>query len=230
MALIEVTGLRKSYGAREVLHGFELSVSEGEIVGVLGPNGSGKTTAVECIAGLRPRDGGSVHIAGLDPSFEPLALIGRPRIAFLDELSTGLDPAARRDIWQYLRLLRDEGVTMVLVTHFMDEAAHLCDRIVILDERRVVASGTPDDLAAGAGHQMTSFSQDPRVDLDALSRVPGVANVAVDQGRIVVRGDAESPQAVLVSLAAAEVAPRELRVTSPSLDEAYLHLTQGAPR
>ncbi|MDO5535023.1 MAG: ABC transporter ATP-binding protein [Propionibacteriaceae bacterium] len=301
MALITVSGLTKSYGARAVLHGVDLTVDEGEIVGVLGANGSGKTTAVECIGGLRPRDGGTINVAGMDPATDPLALreilgmqlqecrlpnkmrvsealdlyaafyadprpagellerfglaahaqqpfgklsggqqqrlsvalalIGRPRIAFLDELTTGLDPAARRDIWEYLRLLRDDGMTMILVTHFMEEAAYLCDRVAILEGGRVVASGTPDAIATAAGGQETSFAAEDGIDLDAVGRIPGVTSVVVDRGRVVVHGDADSPQAVLVALDAQGVRTRQLRVTTPSLDDAYLALTQeGAGR
>ncbi len=301
MALIDVTGLTKSYGSRQVLHGIDLQVAEGEIVGILGPNGSGKTTAVECIGGLRARDGGQVRIAGLDPADDPvalreilgmqlqqarlpgkvtvaealdlyaafyadprpagelmerfglaaharqrfeklsggqqqrlsvaLALIGRPRIAFLDELTTGLDPQARRDIWDYLTLLRDEGVTMLLVTHLMEEAAHLCDRVVILESGRVVAEGTPDAITAATGRQETSFADADGLDLDALRHVAGVLEVTRDRGRVVVVGDEDSPHAVLAALASAGVTPRQLRVTTPSLDDAYLSLTrEGASR
>ncbi|MDO5696908.1 MAG: ABC transporter ATP-binding protein [Dermatophilus congolensis] len=296
MALIDVTGLTKSYGPRQVLHGIDLSVEAGEIVGVLGPNGSGKTTAVECIGGLRERDGGHVSVAGMDPASEPLALrevlgmqlqqcrlpgkirvhealdlyasfyadprpagellerfgltgqagqrfeklsggqqqrlsvalalIGRPRIAFLDELTTGLDPQARRDIWEYLKLLREEGVTMLLVTHFMEEAQYLCDRVVILDEGRVVASGSPDAVASSTGVQETSFEHSPELDLAVLRALVGVQTVAIDRGRVVVTGDTDSPQTVLATLAAVGVPARHLRVTTPSLDDAYLTLTR----
>ena len=299
MALITVSGLTKFYGSRQVLHGIDLKVDEGEILGVLGPNGSGKTTAVECIGGLRDRDGGSVSVAGMDPATDPLALremlgmqlqqcrlpnkmrvaealdlysafyadprpagellerfglsahahqpfgklsggqqqrlsialalIGRPRIAFLDELTTGLDPAARREIWEYLRLLRDDGVTMLLVTHFMEEAAYLCDRVAILEGGRIVASGTPDAIATATGGQETSFAADDAIDPDTLRRLPGVASVDLDRGRVVVRGDADSPQVVLAALASNGVTARQLRVTAPSLDDAYLSLTASAP-
>ncbi|RAY14367.1 ABC transporter ATP-binding protein [Actinomadura craniellae] len=80
-----------------------------------------------------------------------LALIGRPEIAILDELTTGLDPHARRDTWRLIQGIRDRGVTVVLVTHFMDEAERLCDRIAVLDAGRVVALDTPAGLAARAG-------------------------------------------------------------------------------
>jgi ABC-2 type transport system ATP-binding protein len=76
-----------------------------------------------------------------------LALIGRPRIALLDELSTGLDQTARRDVWALISNIRDQGTTIMLVTHFMEEAERLCDRVAILDKGRVVAAGTPAELA-----------------------------------------------------------------------------------
>lgn len=77
-----------------------------------------------------------------------LALVGRPRIALLDELTTGLDPHGRRDIWQVVERLRAEGTTVVLVSHFMEEVERLCDRVVLVDGGRVVADATPDGLIA----------------------------------------------------------------------------------
>ncbi|MEV4619586.1 ABC transporter ATP-binding protein [Asanoa sp. NPDC049573] len=78
-----------------------------------------------------------------------LALVGNPRVAILDELTTGLDPHARRDAWGLVRSIRDWGVTVVLVTHLMEEAERLCDRVAVLDRGEVVALGTPAALAAG---------------------------------------------------------------------------------
>ena len=75
-----------------------------------------------------------------------LALVGNPELAILDELTTGLDPHARRDTWKLVERVRDRGVTVLLVTHFMDEAERLCDRVAIFDAGRVVATGTPDEL------------------------------------------------------------------------------------
>ncbi|MGJ3507293.1 ABC transporter ATP-binding protein [Enemella sp. A6] len=300
MALIEVTGLQKSYGRRQVLRGIDLHVDEGEIVGILGPNGAGKTTAVECIGGLRDRDAGTVLIAGMNPADSPprlrevlgmqlqqcrlparirtrealdlfaafyadpvpiedllerfglsdradarfdklsggqqqrlsvaLALIGRPQIAFLDELTTGLDPAARRDIWDYLGTLRTDGVTMLLVTHFMEEAQYLCDRVIVIDDGRIVASGTPDELTRATGRQETSFTRPTDLDPAILRDLPGVTEVIERHGRVIITGDADSPQAVLGALAAHGVTVQQLRVTSPTLDEAYLTLTDEQMR
>ncbi|MGW4828021.1 MULTISPECIES: ABC transporter ATP-binding protein [unclassified Amycolatopsis] len=80
-----------------------------------------------------------------------LALVGRPEVAVLDELTTGLDPHARRDTWKLVEAVRDTGVTVLLVTHFMDEAERLCDRLAIFDAGRVVATGTPAELRDRAG-------------------------------------------------------------------------------
>lgn len=158
-----------------------------------------------------------------------LALIGRPRIAFLDELTTGLDPSARRDIWEYLKLLREEGVTMLLVTHFMEEAQYLCDRVIIINDGHVIASGTPAEISSSSGLQQTSFEYHDGLDLDAVRLVPGVTSVGVERGRVLISGDSDSPQAVLVALASAGTTVRQLRVTSPSLDDAFLSLTQDVP-
>ena len=185
-AVIEVTGLTKRYGGRAVVDGISFHVDQGEIFGILGPNGAGKTTAVECLEGLRRRDGGEVRILGLDPrtgahrlhqrigvqlqetqlpeklkvrealelyaSFYPdpadwrellsrwgltdkdgtsfaklsggqkqrlfiaLALVGNPEVVFLDELTAGLDPGARRATWDLISQVRAQGVTVVLAT------------------------------------------------------------------------------------------------------------------
>jgi ABC-2 type transport system ATP-binding protein len=100
-------------------------------------------------------------------------LIGRPELAILDELTTGLDPTARRETWKLIESIRDQGVTVILVTHFTEEAEYLCDRVALLHHGRGIALDTPAGLAAGAG-QRISFR--PRGDLDpAVLRVlPGV--------------------------------------------------------
>jgi ABC-2 type transport system ATP-binding protein len=85
-----------------------------------------------------------------------LALVGNPRIAILDELTTGLDPQARRETWRLIETVRDRGITILLVTHFMDEAERLCNRVAVIDSGRVVALDTPVGLAerAGGGNHM----------------------------------------------------------------------------
>ncbi len=201
--IVQVRGLRKRYGERTAVDGVDLDVQEGEIVGLLGANGAGKTTTVECLQGLRRRDGGSIRVLGLDPAvdgpklrsligsqqqdsalpdrmrvaeaielfrgprtaavdgllsafglanrrrtpfsalsggqrqrlFLVLALLNRPRLVVLDELTQGLDPAARRDVWDAIRALRDGGTTTLLVTHYMEEAEGLCDRVLVMRRR-----------------------------------------------------------------------------------------------
>ncbi len=216
MTAIEVEHLRKSYGAKVAVDDVSFAVAEGEIFGLLGRNGAGKSTTVDCMAGLRQPDRGRIRVTGLDPRRDrgelrhrlgvqlqesqlpdkltvaeamrlyasfyrhpadiaslldvldltekrntryrrlsggqkqrlsiALALIGRPRVAILDELTTGLDPVARRDTWSLIRDIRNQGVTIMLVTHFMEEAERLCDRVAILDAGRVAAIGAPAAL------------------------------------------------------------------------------------
>jgi ABC-2 type transport system ATP-binding protein len=214
--VLEVQGLSKSYADLLAVDGLDLCVPQGEIFGLLGHNGAGKTTSIECILGTKKPDHGRVRILGLDPAKDRkelfskvgvqfqtakyqdklkvaeacevaaalypktrdwkkllvrfglggkekalinelsggerqklsvvLALIPDPQVLFLDELTTGLDPAARRGIWTYLKNLKEGGVTIILTSHFMDEVEYLCDRIAILKEGRIVAMGTPAQL------------------------------------------------------------------------------------
>jgi ABC-2 type transport system ATP-binding protein len=223
MAVIEVTGLTKTYKDHPVVDGISFGVQRGEIFGLLGPNGAGKTTTIECVEGLRARDGGSVRVLGLDPArerkrlyqrigvqlqesqlpdritvgealelyaslyprpadwrqllatwglaskrdaafaklsggqkqrlFIALALVGLPEVVFLDELTSGLDPGARRAAWDLIRDIRDRGVTVVLVSHFMDEVEELCDRVAILKQGRVVAMDTPAEIVERTGEK-----------------------------------------------------------------------------
>jgi ABC-2 type transport system ATP-binding protein len=213
---IEVERLRKLYGTKVAVDDVSFTVAEGEIFGLLGRNGAGKSTTVDCVVGLRVPDQGRIRVAGLDPRRDrrelrhllgvqlqesqlpdkltvaeamrlyasfyrhpadiakllalldltekrntrygrlsggqkqrlsvALALIGRPRIAVLDELTTGLDPVARRDSWQLIEDIRSTGVTIMLITHFMAEAERLCDRVAIMHDGRIAALGTPAAL------------------------------------------------------------------------------------
>jgi lipooligosaccharide transport system ATP-binding protein len=216
-------GLRKRYGATEVLAGVDLEVAAGECFGLLGPNGAGKTTTLKLCLGLLTPDAGRIRLLGhdvpaearvarqrvgvvpqfdnLDPDFtvaENLVVYGRyfgmkdrdiearipqllefaglggradariqalsggmkrrltlaralvndPQLIFMDEPTTGLDPQARHLIWERLRQLTQEGKTLVLTTHFMEEAERLCSRIAIMDRGRIIAQGAPRALIA----------------------------------------------------------------------------------
>jgi hypothetical protein len=115
--------------------------------------------------------------------FIALALVNRPEVVFFDELTTGLDPQARRATWELVRRVRDEGATVVLVTHFMEEAEQLCDRVAIVDRGRIVATGTPSELVERAdASQRVTFTW-PGADTGWLSSVAGVE-------RVTRRGDA----------------------------------------
>ena len=159
-----------------------------------------------------------------------LALMGRPRVAILDELTTGLDPQARREVWQLVRDVRDRGVTVLLVTHAMEEAQGLCDRIAIINGGRVRALDTPDGLIGrAAAATVTSFVVDTAVDLQTLREIPGVVDVRKHAGRIVVEGAEEVPLAVLAGLDSQGVTPQRLRVQEGTLDSAYLDLISTSP-
>lgn len=218
---IIVSGLGKSYSGKRVIEHVDIWVSQGEVYGLLGANGAGKTTAVECILGTRKPDAGTVSILGLDPMknrkqlfeqvgvqfqetdyphrikvkelcqetaclyqtaadyrmllhrfglgekeefmvsqlsggqkqrlFIVLALIPRPRVVFLDELTTGLDTKARRSVWKSLQELKQQGMTVFLTSHFMDEVEMLCDRISILREGRIIFTGTVTEALRQSG-------------------------------------------------------------------------------
>jgi lipooligosaccharide transport system ATP-binding protein len=220
---LRATGLRKSFGALEVVSGVNLSVASGECFGLLGPNGAGKTTTLRLCLGLIEPDAGEIrlldepvpararearHRVGVVPQFDNLdpdftaaenllvygryfgmrsrdiaarvpalldfaglagrggskintlsggmkrrltlarALVNDPKIVFMDEPTTGLDPQARHLIWERLRQLTQQGKTIVLTTHFMEEAERLCDRLAIMDHGRIITEGSPRALIA----------------------------------------------------------------------------------
>ncbi|MEU1556113.1 ABC transporter ATP-binding protein [Streptomyces scabiei] len=297
-SVIEVTGLRKAYGGRNVVDGVSFSVAEGEIFGILGPNGAGKTTTVECVEGLRVPDAGRVRITGLDPvaeheatrlvlgaqlqeselqakltvrealelyaSFYPgpadwrplaerlgltarlgtrfaklsggqkqrlfiaLALIGNPRVVVLDELTTGLDPRARRDTWELIEDIRAGGMTVLLVTHFMEEAQRLCDRIAVIDQGRIAALDTPAGLVRrSAGATVISFTPSAPLDDRDLNALPALAAIAHKDGRVTLSGTDETVNAVLTLLARTHITAHQLRVADATLDDAFLDLTKA---
>ncbi|MGY3204163.1 ATP-binding cassette domain-containing protein [Streptomyces sp. TE5632] len=155
-----------------------------------------------------------------------LALIGDPRIVVLDELTTGLDPRARRDTWQLIEDIRADGVTVLLVTHFMEEAQRLCDRIAVIDKGRVAALDTPTGLIRrSAGATVISFTPSAPLDEHDLNGLPGLASIEHRDGRVTLSGTDETVNAVITLLARARVTAHQLRVTDATLDDAFLDLT-----
>jgi ABC-2 type transport system ATP-binding protein len=157
--------------------------------------------------------------------FIALSLVNNPEIVFLDEMTTGLDPAARRVAWDLIRAVRDTGTTVVLVTHFMDEAENLCDRVAIVDKGKIVASDSPQGLiAAHATAVKVLFSTD-KTDLAWLKKVSGVKIVSQHGQRVEVQGS--GPLLALVAAALVEhgIVPTDLRIEQPSLEDVFLKLT-----
>lgn len=159
-----------------------------------------------------------------------LALIGSPRVAILDELTTGLDPQARRDTWSVIERVRAAGVTVLLVTHFMDEAERLCDRIAVVDGGRVAAVDTPSGLIArSSAEQQVRFRVSRPLERGALTALPDVTGVEVTGDRWLVTGGGELLSSVAGALARAQVVAEDLRVDRRNLDDAFTALTGRAP-
>ena len=301
-AVIEVSGLRKDYGRTVAVADVTFEVKAGEIFGLLGPNGSGKTTTVECLQGLRRADAGRLRVFGLDPAtdaaklrrlvgsqlqdsalpdrlrvgealelfsaispggppwrrlldewgladrrdtafanlsggqrqrlFVALALVSDPRLVVLDEMTTGLDPAARRVAWDLVSAVRDRGATVLLVTHFMDEAQRLCDRMAVLSRGRVLASGTAAELiAAQQPETLVRFSAPPDADLSFLSAVRGARDVGrADEVTVVVRGSGPLLARIAHALVERGMEPDDLAAHAPTLEDAYLAMTGAEDR
>ncbi|MEW2389646.1 ABC transporter ATP-binding protein [Streptomyces venezuelae] len=161
--------------------------------------------------------------------FIALSLIGNPRVVVLDELTTGLDPRARRDTWELIEDVRDRGVTVLLVTHFMEEAQRLCDRIAVIDRGRVAALDTPSGLISrSASSTVMSFTPSEPLDQRVLAALPAVTSVEERDGRYTLHGTDETVDAAITLLARRHLTAHQLRVADATLDDAFLDLT-GAP-
>jgi ABC-2 type transport system ATP-binding protein len=297
-AAVRIDDLYKTYGDTRAADGVEFTVDEGEIFGVLGPNGSGKTTTVECAYGLRKADAGRIRVFGLDPQDDPdavgrlvgaqlqdsalpdrikvgeavhlfstlarrpvdearlidewglaakrsasyaslsggqkqrlhvaLALVTRPRLVFLDEMTTGLDPNARREVWELIERVRADGTTVVLVTHFMDEAQRLCDRVAVLVGGQVAAHGTPSQLVSRyGGSTWVRFALPPSASLPDLKQIPGLNDVNNHDGIVDLRGTGPFLVGLGHALATAGLGTTELEINQPSLEDAYLRLVDA---
>jgi ABC-2 type transport system ATP-binding protein len=155
-----------------------------------------------------------------------LALIGNPRVAVLDEMTTGLDPQARRDTWHLIEHVRDRDVTIILVTHYMDEAERLCDRVALLDRGRIVAIDTPEGLAGRAGvDTRVRFVPSKSFDDRLLVGLPEVRKVEHEGGHVIVTGSGDLANAVILTLAAAGVTAGELHLDTANLEDAFVALT-----
>jgi ABC-2 type transport system ATP-binding protein len=155
-----------------------------------------------------------------------LALVGSPTVAVLDELTTGLDPQARRDTWDLIEQVRVSGVTIVLVTHFMDEAERLCDRLALIDSGRVAALDTPAGLIARAGReQRVRFTPSAPLDDRLLTDLDEVTSVRRSGGQVTVTGTGDLLHALTSVLARNRVVAHDLRIEQASLDDAFVALT-----
>jgi ABC-2 type transport system ATP-binding protein len=159
--------------------------------------------------------------------FIALALVGNPELVFLDELTAGLDPGARRSTWDLIAQVRDSGVTVVLVSHFMDEVEELCDRVAILERGRIAALDTPAGLvdSAGGEYRMRFRPTAPLDEQSLATAVPGVTRVERRGANVCVTGTGDFASAVTAELARRQVIVADLRIEGRSLDSAYVALT-----
>src|ERR1700738_4666037 len=259
-SVIQVSKVRKTYGATVAVDEVSFEVQDGEIFGLIGPNGAGKTTTMECIEGLRKPDSGAISVLGLDPFrqvyklqerigvqlqqaqlqkrikvweavdlwaalyrkkgiegerlleqlglaekrntwfmnlsggqkqrlFIALALINDPEVVFLDELTTGLDPQARRAIWDLVRGIRERGKTVFLTTHLMEEAERLCDRVAIIEHGRIVDIDTPESLVKRHCPERTVvLATEDRSAEERFRMIPRVDAVISNDSQFTIRG------------------------------------------
>jgi ABC-2 type transport system ATP-binding protein len=157
--------------------------------------------------------------------FIALALVNNPEIVFLDEMTTGLDPAARRVAWSLIRTIRDRGTTVVLVSHFMDEAENLCDRIAIIDRGKIVASDSPHGLINRYTSEISVIFSTDKTDLTWLEKVTGVKKLNIIGSRVEVEGNGPILALVAAALVEHGIIPSDLHVEQPTLEDIFLKLT-----
>lgn len=303
--IVQVKGLRKTYGPTIAVDDISFEVGEGEIFGIVGPNGAGKTTTIECLEGLRKPDRGTLRVLGVDPQrqgqllrtctgmqlqqsnlpermkvwealdlyscfypkaadwrellvqlgleekqkapfsklsggqkqrlFIALALLPDPQLVFLDELTTGLDPQARHAIWDLVRSVRSKGKTILLTTHFMEEAERLCDHVAILDHGRIVALDTPAALIRSLGEEdRISFIVDDRLPPSFEKALSELGWVETQGERVIVHGNHRNSAPLITkvvsNLAESGIQFRDLRTEQPTLEDVFLKLTGSEMR
>ncbi|MGH7765082.1 MAG: ABC transporter ATP-binding protein [Candidatus Dormibacteraceae bacterium] len=155
-----------------------------------------------------------------------LALVGNPKLAILDELTTGLDPEARREIWSLIERMKARGVTVLLVTHFMDEAERLCDRLALINHGAVVALDTPEAMAARAGGSRVRFVPSRPVDEQTLRAIPGVNEIERKERYVTVTGTGDLAGSLINALAAIGVRVSDVEARTGNLEDAFIKLTK----
>jgi ABC-2 type transport system ATP-binding protein len=295
--VIQVSGIRKTYGKTVAVDDVSFDVEEGEIFGLIGPNGAGKTTTMECVEGLRRPDRGTIAVLSLDPIrdartlqqkvgvqlqqaqlqkritveeaidlwaslypspvdgdvllerlgladkrrswfmtlsggqkqrlFIALALIHDPDVVLLDELTTGLDPQARRAIWDLVREIRARGKTVFLTTHLMEEAERLCDRVAIVERGRVIDIGTPAGLVRRHCPTQTVVLETTESAASIhFQAIPGVESVAWQDSRCTIRGSGgDLVTHVIQCLAEHRIRVNDFKTEVPNLEDVFLTLT-----
>ncbi len=154
-----------------------------------------------------------------------LAVVNEPKVVFLDEMTMGLDPAARRATWRLIEAIREGGATLVLVTHFMDEAEHLCDRLAIVDGGRVIATGSPQNLIAQHGGELLLHFSTDRPDVSFLEDIEWVDSVSRRGAQVAVVGRGPVLALVGSELVRNGIVPTDLRVEQATLEDVFLRLT-----
>jgi ABC-2 type transport system ATP-binding protein len=158
-----------------------------------------------------------------------LALVGNPKIAILDELTTGLDPEARRETWDLIESMRDLGVTVILVTHFMDEAERLCDRLALINHGKLVVLDTPEAIAAQAGGSRVRFVPSKPVDDRTLYAIPGVKDIERKEAYVAVTGTGDLAATVIYALEETGVRVSRIEAKGGNLDDAFVKLIRDEP-
>jgi ABC-2 type transport system ATP-binding protein len=297
-SIIQVSGIRKTYGSTVAVDEVSFEVNDGEIFGLIGPNGAGKTTTMECIEGIRTPDRGTISVLGLDPFrqvyklqerigvqlqqaqlqkrikvweavdlwaslyrkksvdgerlleqlglvdkrdawfmnlsggqkqrlFIALALINDPEVVFLDELTTGLDPQARRAIWELVRGIRERGKTVFLTTHLMEEAERLCDRVAVIERGRIIDIDTPQRLVDRHCPERTVVlvTEDPGAE-ERFRAIPRVESVSRSDLQFTIRGRGEDlVTEVIHCLSESRIRVSDFRMIVPNLEDVFLKLT-----
>lgn len=295
--VISVKRLDVSYKDKHAVNNVSFDVQEGEIFGMIGANGAGKTTIIECIEGLRTKYTGTIDVMGINPKHNRtelykkigvqlqettyqdkikvceigklfksfyrtpadfdqllaefgltekknsyigklsggqrqklsiiLALMANPKIVFLDEITTGLDPKSRRDIWEKIKKLRNNGITVYMTTHFMEEAEYLCDRIAIVRKGEIVALDTLQNLIESANiSDRIIFESSSSLDIETISAWDGVKKCETNQNSYTIECKSDLVLGKLSSYAEKHGAViTNITVKHPNLEDVFFKYT-----